>query len=424
MRESILIITADFYPFPSNNTVCFTPFIYKLAEIYDVHIVTSDLGAEEHPFADSVKIYRIANEYYMNSIKWSKRILNEKNNIKKNLIKLESYLSKISKYLKNYQRNVIERGYIGWNKQDVIKCSKEIIEKNNVKKLITLSIPYITCDIALKIKEMYKNDIIWNIVGYDALYMNDFYYHENTKKMRLNLEKIYFKNADTIFLTPQIYKSYTKDDIKNTYSDYKKKMYSLEYVNLTDNRKLYNEEFVVLDDQKTSLFYAGNLDENVRPITNVLRFLSQTNNPIMLNLVVKSDLKYCSKEIEELGEKIKIFSRMEFDEVYSNEMAADYLLSIGNNTNVQVPGKTFELMSTGKPIVHFSLIEDDPVLDYLNKYENFLLIKLYEDYDYQIDKFNIYINQTHKCLSYEEVLERCTEFNPKHIIEDFINKIR
>ena len=39
------------------------------------------------------------------------------------------------------------------------------------------------------------------------------------------------------------------------------------------------------------------------------------------------------------------------------------LLSIGNLNNKQLPSKVVEYISTGKPVVHFSEIDEDPVIN-------------------------------------------------------------
>ncbi|MCI8540996.1 MAG: hypothetical protein HFE67_05740 [Erysipelotrichaceae bacterium] len=411
MKENILVIIADFYPFPSNNVICFDSFLKKLSEKYNVHIVTSDLGNDMHPFkgSESVFVYRVKNNYYANSLKW-----NEKKKTKLN--KFLSYASKSMIYLSHYQRNVYERGYIGWDKKKVLKVCRNLIETKSIKKMISVSLPYITCNIAMKIKKSYGNEMSWSIVAFDSFYLNDFAYSQSSKEERKRLENNYFENADKIFVTPQMYNQY----IEKTHPDKINKLYSLEYANFINNSKLYNEKSVFISNKITSIFYAGNLSQRVRPINQILYFLSLVDKEFKLYLVTKEVLDYCQKEIVTLNEKIEVFSRKPFDVVYSNEMDSDYLISIGNNISFQVPGKTFELMSTGKPIIHFSFIENDPVLDYLCKYKLFFCVKLYEDLDEQVEGFQQFFDEKHLPLSYEEVLKECPEYDPKKIVEDFV----
>ena len=50
------------------------------------------------------------------------------------------------------------------------------------------------------------------------------------------------------------------------------------------------------------------------------------------------------------------------------------LLSIGNLNPAQLPSKVIEYISTGKPVLHFVEIQDDPVLKIADQFNNLILI--------------------------------------------------
>ena len=50
------------------------------------------------------------------------------------------------------------------------------------------------------------------------------------------------------------------------------------------------------------------------------------------------------------------------------------LLSIGNLNPTQLPSKVIEYISTGKPVVHFAEIENDPVIKIANDFDNLFII--------------------------------------------------
>jgi hypothetical protein len=52
--------------------------------------------------------------------------------------------------------------------------------------------------------------------------------------------------------------------------------------------------------------------------------------------------------------------------------------SIRNSVEFQIPGKIFEYMSTGKPILHFSKFSEDPAITYLKRYPKALIINEWE----------------------------------------------
>ncbi len=50
------------------------------------------------------------------------------------------------------------------------------------------------------------------------------------------------------------------------------------------------------------------------------------------------------------------------------------LLSIGNLNTTQIPSKVIEYISTGKPIIHFTEIENDPVINIAKNFNNLFII--------------------------------------------------
>lgn len=50
------------------------------------------------------------------------------------------------------------------------------------------------------------------------------------------------------------------------------------------------------------------------------------------------------------------------------------LLSIGNFNNIQLPSKTIEYISLGKPVIHFAEISSDPLYEIENKFKNLKII--------------------------------------------------
>ena len=50
------------------------------------------------------------------------------------------------------------------------------------------------------------------------------------------------------------------------------------------------------------------------------------------------------------------------------------LLSIGNLNPSQLPSKVIEYISTGKPVIHFAEIANDPVIKISEKFENLIIV--------------------------------------------------
>jgi hypothetical protein len=119
--------------------------------------------------------------------------------------------------------------------------------------------------------------------------------------------------------------------------------------------------------------YFGILTKGVRSPINVLEVLD--TEKINFNWYTNPDSK---KMIEDTVVKKENHS---FFDIVPREKALDKmvanlhcLLSIGNLNPTQLPSKVIEYLSTGKPVVHFAEIEDDPVYDLKDFFNNLLII--------------------------------------------------
>ena len=69
------------------------------------------------------------------------------------------------------------------------------------------------------------------------------------------------------------------------------------------------------------------------------------------------------------------------------------LLSIGNLNPSQLPSKVIEYLSTGKPVIHFVEIQDDPVLEIADEFSNLIVINKNSNIaDVKEQLINIFIN--------------------------------
>ena len=92
------------------------------------------------------------------------------------------------------------------------------------------------------------------------------------------------------------------------------------------------------------------------------------------------------------------------------------LLSIGNLNTTQIPSKVIEYISTGKPVIHFSEIENDPVKNIAKNFNNLFILseetskkdffnQLNEYYD-NINSFNKdYFIQNYTAYSIAKILD-------------------
>ena len=122
--------------------------------------------------------------------------------------------------------------------------------------------------------------------------------------------------------------------------------------------------------------YFGVLTIGVRTPDNFLSFINALDmNNIEIHWYTNEDSKHMIKSVYSKSSKNFFHDMVPRDEaldLMDNEYHA--LLNIGNQNPFQLPSKVIEYISTGKPIIHYSEITDDPVVGILNERSNSIII--------------------------------------------------
>jgi len=164
--------------------------------------------------------------------------------------------------------------------------------------------------------------------------------------------------------------------------------------------------------------YFGVLTAGVRTPDNCIGFIN--------NLRIK-DLEihwYMNEDSRQMVKKIDnkyinhIFHEMVPRAEALNLMSSEYhaLLNIGNGNPFQLPSKVIEYISTGKPVIHFSEINDDPAELLLNERSNVIIISKKSDLE------NIKRDLYQKLFT-DENLESFRKYNSHSVAETLINLI-
>ncbi|MEC7892567.1 MAG: hypothetical protein VYA37_03380, partial [Actinomycetota bacterium] len=151
-----------------------------------------------------------------------------------------------------------------------------------------------------------------------------------------------------------------KTYIGNPISNFKEEIYSasLEY-NYNSHPKKFG--------------YFGVFTKGVRSPKNFMNFFKDTEN-IEFHWYVNDDSK---NEIASHNKELNsIFHSIVEREEALKLMAGSFhcLVSIGNLNTTQIPSKVIEYISTGKPVIHFCEVENDPVKNIANEFQNLFII--------------------------------------------------
>ena len=140
--------------------------------------------------------------------------------------------------------------------------------------------------------------------------------------------------------------------------------------------------------------YFGIFTKGVRSPINLLETLRKKKNIEFhwyLNNDSKSEIIFDNQESESIVHSI--VPRNKALNIMAESMHC--LLSIGNLNPTQLPSKVIEYISTGKPVVHFAEIENDPVIKIANDFDNLFIITSKTN----LDKFFIELTDYFKSVS-------------------------
>jgi hypothetical protein len=418
--KKVLVILKNYSPNPSSVANCMKPIIKKLSEKHHIDILTDRKRLDTPTFekSENINIYRVDDFRIMNTVHSNELCSIESSKILKIVTKIFTFTLKLLYYFR-YSIFAFEKTSGGWDKDRVFEKAIELDNEYNYDVVISASLPYQSHLISERLKIIKGDKIKWIVFQFDPFTHNEEIKAGKTKRKKMSIvENRIYKNCDCIILTPELSEFYNKIGFKIP----GKKVSTLTFSNhedLTISAAGTYSSF--LDEEKINCLFAGRLYDDIRNPSMLLRIFSSLNKNIQLVLMTNMP-----------GNKISYYSPKDYqpkvvpfqnrDTAIFNLVNANILVNIGNTVEFQVPGKIFEYMSTGKPIIHFSKIENDPAMKYLSRYENIFVVNEW-DKDVmscvaKLERF-CYDNKD-ICLSFEDVNKQLGEFSKDSVIEKFL----
>lgn len=281
-------------------------------------------------------------------------------------------IKKISRFIRG--NFFIPDPRIGWNKKAILKA-KEIIKAEQIDTIITAGPPQSTHLIGLALKSKIPA-IHWVADFHDywtnVFYLKKFYRTAIAQKIDLYLEKNVIENANQILVHTDYNKSYL---ISRT-----SKPLNIEVIRIGyDERKF--EKITKSKNEIYTIVYAGTLPDYYYPQSFFEALVLLKKESPMLNIVVRF-IGIISDDIKEMVQKYELGDWVTFEgykphsESIKAIIQADLLLLINprlENDTAIVPGKIFEYIATGNPILSISSnsSENEQILDESNSGANF-----------------------------------------------------
>lgn len=211
-----------------------------------------------------------------------------------------------------------------------------------------------------------KHDIPAQVMYFDPFFSNETKSEKGFWR-RKRIEEKALRRLDKVLVTSYVKRDFCKYRLN---VDSSKVMIN----ELPGIRPIIQPSRVVISEDRNIIkcFFIGNLYWNIRNPISLIKAFSQIPYNVHLYFVGGC----FDGEISELLEKenVRLSNNVHFLGSVSPEKAeeylgtADVLVNIGNSVSNQVPSKIFDYMSIGKPILCIIKNDEDPSLEYLDKY--------------------------------------------------------
>lgn len=368
--KKALVLIKNYSPTPSSVANCMQPLLDELSRNFEIDIITDrkriDVAKTESK--DSINIYRI-DDYRIMNRQHSKDLIDIKSPIVlKFFTKIVAYFVNVLYYI-HYSFFSLERISGGWEKKRVLDKIIELDKVKNYDLVVSVSLPFQSHIISEMFVDYKQNSIKWIAFEFDPFALNK---QINISRIRRNeakkVEIRILNKCDLVILTPELYEFYKSLNFIDMKSNVKK----LPYANI--------EKFVLkehdisknfLVDGKINCFFSGRLYKDIRNPDFMIKVFSEIDNICQLVLMTDYSVKELTKNSKNSPKVVPLQNR---ETALFNMINAEILVNVGNTVEHQVPAKIFEYMSTGKPIIHFSKIKNDPILKYLEHYPKKLII--------------------------------------------------
>lgn len=307
-----------------------------------------------------------------------------------------TYISKVFRYIKRVIRYSFTPKYNKVLVRDVEKAAEEVICQSRPELVLCTFFPTEALLAGYRIAKKHPE---CKLVSYELDSVTDGIVGSIGRlgkyilvSYRLLLNRIY-RRAKTIMILKCHENSWT-----NEYKRHSKKMRVVDLPLLCDNH--YENDDAA--EQSLRLLYSGALDKEYRSPAVLLAAFSALQEP---TAKLEFYSRGCDEELGEAAaadERISCFGYVDQSTLTNAIRKADILLNIGNRVSNSLPSKLITYMTYGKPIIHFSLQENDVCVEYLKKYPLSLVIGKNDEVSETAERLKTFIQEVRgKSVPYE-----------------------
>lgn len=409
MKKHIVFIVGRYTPEYSANVNCIRNIVCELKQQnVKISVVCASHTTTGLDIVDDVFVHRIRYRTYASRLSACKSKLGKKLLVLGHFIKSVFFLLRypdVTPYISN----------------KVYKKLLEIQMNEQIDCVIGVFQPYFPIKSALKFKKKCKTI---PVIGYYLDVMKGANKPFGTTQRFFEMlcdksQKRDFAKLDEIFLPECSKGSYNID----YFSEYHEK---IKYINFpTLLREYYTGEN---DSSTLNMVYAGTTNHVYRNPVRAINLIMKAHEyypNIVFHLYGDSDMKDELKQLEVKSKGVFVYHGIVQKAVADAAIQqADYCINFGNDYRGMVPSKIFELISTGKSILHFTPGAGDSSLEYLQKYPKAKIMD-YQNTDQEIlsDLLNV-LKEKRIHIDYDSIERIFYTATPRAVSEEIISIVK
>ena len=359
-----LIVTHQFLPHVSPRTTRWKLLVDELVSLG--HEVTVLTGTKQHSQDSNIEIIFVGNSRASNvvvNLRNQSNSLDSKNRIKSIIFKL---LKKVYRFV---IRNFAWPDYTMFWLISVFKVRNKLNLEYDV--LVTVSLPFSSHIAGYLINKKIGKPWIMDVgdpftLKTTAPENNSFLYGRLNKNYEM---KFYQQASKVLFTHDDARKIHIKEFQINPSITAVGQPISKFREHLYEQTKNYN-----YTNNDIKFGYFGIFTHGVRTPVNFINFLDKFQNYEM-HWYINSDSESILQKNRLDSSKHNFNSHVARDEALQLMTKSFHcLVSIGNLNPNQIPSKVIEYIATGKPVIHFAEINNDPVIHIADEFDNLFIV--------------------------------------------------
>lgn len=416
-QKTILMVVDSCYPNLSMNGVIAKNIADVLSENNRVLIISLRRGTDDAKEMFGEEIIYIKGFHYYEAI-FTGRSDKATNSIEKNFFNILNYLTRIV----SISFRIVSKSGLNNHLSEKFreKMEKKLLEEK-IDYVICVSVPFESAVAMVDLSDRYRNTkfILYQVDDFvtalDANY--PVILLKRREKARI---KMVHKFESTLYKYRILESAYQKEKKYINQVNVKPTGFPL----LKDNSRTCSKNMKKME---INLTYTGSLVHGVRPVDDALCILKKVREKVRLTVDIyhRGNCGGVINQFINAGNSfVTNHGSVSTDRAYEAMVNADVLFAISTRAGDQISGKTFDYISTGKPVIFFYYMDNDMNLSIYKRYDLFLGIKLEENKTYDnVEQIVNFLNGRGKRkLSFSEIVEKYSEYKPDVVVEELFGE--